>query len=141
MCRPSGCIPVQRCLGAVPLCCSYLISHTSTTCAALPLQRTVQHYVRQCTTLSSPRPTTAPHSYKPSTTPVGGIGFKASPPSIFLGEDVVLRYQVAFDDSFEPVRGGKLPGLFVANGTSAADQQGASGARLVGTCACTAHER
>ncbi len=72
-------------------------------------------------------------SYKPSVAPIGGIGFKACPPSVLMADDVVLRYQVAFADNWLPVKGGKLPGLFISKGTSKADMNGASGACM---CHC-----
>ena len=52
-------------------------------------------------------------SYKPSAAIVGGIGVYACPPSIFPARSVRLSYQVYFPASFDPVKGGKLPGLFV----------------------------
>jgi hypothetical protein len=63
-------------------------------------------------------------SYKPSASPIGGIGFYASPPAIFPENEkmVTLSYDVYFDDSFDPVKGGKLPGLFIG-------EPGASGGR------------
>ncbi len=66
-------------------------------------------------------------SYKPSVKPVGGIGFKSAPLSMFFADDIILRYQVAFANNFDPVRGGKLPGLFVANGLNKTAMSGASG--------------
>jgi hypothetical protein len=55
-------------------------------------------------------------SYSPSKFPQGGIGFYSSPEDIFPAEDVMLTYQVKFDDTFNPVLGGKLPGLFLSEG-------------------------
>lgn len=52
-------------------------------------------------------------SYKPSAPIVGGIGFYASPTSIFPARSVRLSYEVFFPIDFNPVKGGKLPGLFI----------------------------
>ena len=51
-------------------------------------------------------------SYKPSANIDGGIGFYASP-SIFPCRSVRLSYELCFADNFDPVNGGKLPGLFI----------------------------
>ena len=62
-------------------------------------------------------------SFKPSSDPIGGIGFYASPKSIFpQSEFVTMLYDLYFDDSFDPVKGGKLPGIFIG-------EPGASGGR------------
>lgn len=69
-------------------------------------------------------------SYCPSAypdAPVGGIGFAASPTSIFMADNVAVNYSVYFDNSFQPVLGGKMPGLFIGSGTTAQSVQGASG--------------
>ena len=52
-------------------------------------------------------------SYKPTVTPVGGIGVYSTPESIFPAKSVRLSYQIYFPASFNPVKGGKLPGLFL----------------------------
>lgn len=52
-------------------------------------------------------------SYKPSATPVGGIGVYACPISIFPARSVRLSYELFFPANFNPVKGGKLPGLFI----------------------------
>lgn len=56
-------------------------------------------------------------SYIPSKSPQGGIGFYASPQSIFPTDEIVVSYQLKFDETFQPVLGGKLPGLFFSKGT------------------------
>jgi chitosanase len=62
-------------------------------------------------------------SFKPSADPIGGIGFYASPKSIFpQTEFVTLVYDLYFDESFDPIKGGKLPGIFIG-------EPGASGGR------------
>lgn len=68
-------------------------------------------------------------SYCPSATdaPQGGIGFYACPKTIFMADDVTFSYQLYFHDSFNPVLGGKMPGLYVGPGTTSADVSGASG--------------
>lgn len=66
-------------------------------------------------------------SYSPSKFPQGGIGFYASPESIFPAEDVMLTYEVRFDDTFNPVLGGKLPGLFLSEGVGKEYMKEASG--------------
>jgi len=55
-------------------------------------------------------------SYTPSIKPQGGIGFFASPNEMLPAESITLQYQVQFDDTFDPVLGGKLPGLFISKG-------------------------
>ena len=51
-------------------------------------------------------------SYNPSADIDGGIGFYASP-KIFPTKSVRLSYELYFADNFDPVKGGKLPGLFI----------------------------
>jgi hypothetical protein len=68
-------------------------------------------------------------SYKPSASPVGGVGFWAAPTSVFPAEDVTLRYQVAFHDNWVPVRGGMLPGLWTGPTTGSWDMDGKKGER------------
>lgn len=75
-------------------------------------------------------------SYSPSKQIVGGIGFFASPKRIFMTNEVVFKYQVYFDDTFEPVFGGKLPGLFIGNGTKRENMVGASGGKHLNTSSC-----
>jgi hypothetical protein len=65
-------------------------------------------------------------SYSPSRTPQGGIGFFASPKNIFPAEEVELKYEVYFNETFNEVYGGKLPGLFVGVGNNF---NGASGGK------------
>jgi hypothetical protein len=65
-------------------------------------------------------------SYSPSKS-AGGIGFFASPEKVFMSDNVLLEYEVRFHPSFDPVLGGKLPGLFIGKGTSKKDMTGASG--------------
>ena len=52
-------------------------------------------------------------SSSPSKSPVGGLGFYATPSEITNATDVTLNYSVKFDKTFDPVIGGKLPGLFI----------------------------
>jgi chitosanase len=62
-------------------------------------------------------------SFKPSSEPKGGIGFYACPKPIFPQSDfITLSYDLYFDDNFDPVKGGKLPGIFIG-------EPGASGGR------------
>lgn len=65
-------------------------------------------------------------SYSPSKS-TGGIGFFASPSCVFMSDNVLLEYEVRFHHSFDPVFGGKLPGLFIGKGTSKHHMTGASG--------------
>lgn len=51
-------------------------------------------------------------SYKPSAKIDGGIGFYASP-IMFPAKSVKLTYELYFADNFDPIKGGKLPGLFI----------------------------
>jgi hypothetical protein len=60
--------------------------------------------------------------------PVGGIGFYAAPASIFPALDAEVSYKLAFDPSFNPQNGGKLPGLFLGKAGSG-DFSGGSGGR------------
>ena len=55
-------------------------------------------------------------SSSPSKLPVGGFGFFSTPNEIHNARDVTLEYSVMFDKSFNPVLGGKLPGLYISNG-------------------------
>ena len=60
--------------------------------------------------------------------PLGGLGFYAAPAHIFPARDVELRYKVAFDPSFQPQKGGKLPGLYLCSAEPGAfDTCGGSG--------------
>lgn len=52
-------------------------------------------------------------SSSPSKNPLGGVGFYAKPDEIKNAIDVTLSYSVKFDETFKPVVGGKLPGLFI----------------------------
>ena len=52
-------------------------------------------------------------SYKPAALPVGGIGVYSTPASIFPAKSVRFSYQIYFPSSFNPNKGGKLPGLFL----------------------------
>jgi hypothetical protein len=65
-------------------------------------------------------------SYSPSRGLIGGMGFYASPKEIFPNDDVTFNYSVLFDETFDPNLGGKLPGLFISNGSFF----GASGGRF-----------
>lgn len=67
------------------------------------------------------------NSYTPSVNPQGGIGFFASPKFIFPCTSLLFGYEVFFDDQFDPVLGGKLPGLFISEGTSKRFMIGATG--------------
>jgi hypothetical protein len=75
-------------------------------------------------------------SYSPSKNPIGGIGFFASPKEIFMANEVLFKYQVFFDKTFNPVFGGKLPGLFIGKGTNKKDMVGASGGKHYETSSC-----
>jgi hypothetical protein len=55
------------------------------------------------------------NSFKPSGKIPGGIGFYASPVTVFPGRKVRFSYELYFDDNFDPVKGGKLPGLFIGS--------------------------
>ena len=53
-------------------------------------------------------------SFKPSATPRGGISFYAPGPTnvdLTTAKEATLSYSVLFEDGFEFVKGGKLPGL------------------------------
>jgi hypothetical protein len=75
-------------------------------------------------------------SYSPSKEIVGGIGFFASPQDIFMAEEVVFKYDVLFDKTFNPNRGGKLPGLFIGNGLKPSNMKGAAGGKHSNTASC-----
>lgn len=68
-------------------------------------------------------------SYSPSRSPQGGIGFYASPYEIFPAEDVTISYDVKFDETFQSVLGGKLPGLFLSEGLDKKYMRDASGGK------------
>lgn len=75
-------------------------------------------------------------SYCPSKKPIGGIGIYASPKEIFMTEHVVFKYEILFDKTFDPVLGGKLPGLFIGNGTTKNNVKGASGGKHNDNASC-----
>jgi hypothetical protein len=53
-------------------------------------------------------------SYRPAKDPKGGIGFYAEPKPIFPSPDyITLSYDLYFADNFDPVKGGKLPGIYI----------------------------
>jgi hypothetical protein len=66
-------------------------------------------------------------SYSPSKFPQGGIGFYASPENMFPAQDLIFSYDVKFDETFQSVLGGKLPGLFLSEGTDKKYMREASG--------------
>lgn len=72
-------------------------------------------------------------SSSPSKTPVGGIGFYSTPDEINNAMDVVLSYSVKFHSTFEPVLGGKLPGLYISNGKGTT---GGSGGKHTNNTSC-----
>ena len=72
-------------------------------------------------------------SYSPSKLPVGGIGFYSNPDEINMATEVLLKYQVKFDKTFDPVLGGKLPGLFINTG---ANTTGGSGGKHTDNASC-----
>jgi hypothetical protein len=72
-------------------------------------------------------------SYSPSKLPVGGIGFYSNPSEIKMASEVIFTYQVRFDKTFDPVLGGKLPGLFINNGINTT---GASGGKYSNNASC-----
>lgn len=67
-------------------------------------------------------------SYKPSAEPEGGIGFYACPKTVFPCQEVSMSYKFTFGENFDPVKGGKLPGLFIG-------EPGASGGNHPPGCA------
>lgn len=75
-------------------------------------QKIVNH--RGCTAMSvfypknSLTPTSVPER------PLGGLGFYAAPKNVFPSNDVTFEYSVFFDQSFNPQKGGKLPGIFIS---------------------------
>jgi hypothetical protein len=66
-------------------------------------------------------------SYSPSKFPQGGIGFYASPENMFPADELFFSYDVKFDETFQSVLGGKLPGLFFSEGTGKKYMREASG--------------
>jgi hypothetical protein len=68
-------------------------------------------------------------SYSPSKFPQGGIGFYASPENIFPAQELMFSYDVKFDETFQAVLGGKLPGLFFSEGTDKKYMREASGGK------------
>jgi hypothetical protein len=57
-------------------------------------------------------------SYSLSKFPQSGIRLYTSPKNIFPTEDIIFSYDVKFDETFQSVLGGKLPGLFFSEGTA-----------------------
>jgi hypothetical protein len=72
-------------------------------------------------------------SSSPSKLPVGGFGFYSTPNEIYNARDVILEYSVMFDKSFNPVLGGKLPGLYISNGENTI---GGSGGKHTNNTSC-----
>lgn len=72
-------------------------------------------------------------SSTPSKTPVGGVGFYLTPNEISNATDVTLSYSVKFGKTFQPVLGGKLPGLFINNNN---DYSGGSGGKHTNNTSC-----
>ena len=72
-------------------------------------------------------------SSTPSKLPVGGIGFYSNPHEIKGSKEVLLKYQVKFDETFDPVLGGKLPGLFINTGRNT---KGGSGGKRTNNASC-----
>jgi len=68
-------------------------------------------------------------SYSPSKNPQGGIGFYASPQDLFPTEEIIMSYDVKFDETFQPVLGGKLPGLFLSEGIEKKYMKDSSGGK------------
>jgi hypothetical protein len=73
------------------------------------------------------------NSSSPSKYPVGGVGFYSTPYEIYNATDVTLSYSVKFDKTFDPVLGGKLPGLFINNNNN---YIGASGGKHTNNTSC-----
>jgi hypothetical protein len=71
-------------------------------------------------------------SSTPSKIP-GGIGFYSRPNEINRAKDVVLSYSVRFDETFDPVLGGKLPGLYISSGNNTS---GGSGGKHTNNTSC-----
>lgn len=69
------------------------------------------------------------NSYTPSKFPQGGIGFYASPDTLFPTDEIQVSYDVKFDETFQPVLGGKLPGLFLSEGVDKKYMREASGGK------------
>lgn len=72
-------------------------------------------------------------SSSPSKLPVGGVGFYSMPQEISNATDVLLEYSVKFHESFDPVLGGKLPGLYISDGKST---NGGSGGKHTNNTSC-----
>lgn len=69
----------------------------------------------------------------PSKIPIGGMGLYVTPNEIANATDVTLSYSVKFDKTFDPVIGGKLPGLFINNNN---DYSGGSGGKHTNNTSC-----
>jgi hypothetical protein len=71
-------------------------------------------------------------SYSPSKLPIGGIGLYSTNDNLKNATDVTLSYSVKFDKTFDPVLGGKLPGLYInKNG-----YKGGSGGKHTNNTSC-----
>ena len=68
-------------------------------------------------------------SYAPSKNPQGGIGIYASPFDLFPADEIMFSYEVKFDETFNPMLGGKLPGIFLSNGVGKEFMKDASGGK------------
>jgi hypothetical protein len=61
-------------------------------------------------------------SFNPSNDPVGGFGLRIEPRAVFPAQEAFLEYEMLVPETFNWVKGGKLPGLYWG-------QYGASGGK------------
>lgn len=71
-------------------------------------------------------------SSSPSQIPIGGIGFYTMPKNITNATDVTLNYFVKFHETFKPMIGGKLPGIYINN----KNFKGGSGGKHTNNTSC-----
>jgi hypothetical protein len=71
-------------------------------------------------------------SSSPSKNPVGGMGVYATNQNLKNATDVIFSYAVKFDKTFDPVLGGKLPGLYINKDNF----QGGSGGKHTNNTSC-----
>lgn len=75
-------------------------------------QKIVTHRGSRAMTVFYPKNSLTPTSVPER--PLGGLGFYAAPKEVFPANDVTFKYSVFFEQSFNPQKGGKLPGIFVS---------------------------
>ena len=92
------------------------------------------HDGRGCLRVHYPKGSGAPSCVPEQ--PLGGIGFYSVPQAALPCTDAVLEYSVRFDETFDPCKGGKLPGLYLSPPGAQNFQGGTGGKKNALTASC-----